>query len=542
MEQLTKELIPDPYILINGLRDTGYDLNTALADIIDNSLDANASIIKVMMQRKIDNSLSIMVIDNGCGMNKEELLNGMMYGSRREAKDQKRLGKFGLGLKTASTAFSKRLSVISKNASTDHYLQATWDLDLVARENKWNLLMYEEKDIDKSYLSVLEDATKESGTGTLVAWERIDRIQCTNQKQLLKLQTDLKNHVSKIYHRFLDVNDKRAPNVQIEINGDTVLPWDPFCLKELETHSLGSIDKKVSVLYEDNEATETKTQFHLSAYAIPTKFMFSSDDAFKESRSNIFEQGFYVYRENRMISYSTWLGLYQKESHARLCRIEFSFNHELDVAFKVDVKKSQITLNPDLADWLQKAVGPFYKAAQDLFRQDSIDNTTKNVGDVHQQPDKLIADKEDRLKNSDVRPIAPPDTENHQQEVEIRNKKTNDKPFTVRISIPEENDNRITIFPQKEINDGLLWEPTIKGSHHGVIINTSHPYYQKVYVPNHKSSVVMDGLDSLLWALSESELSTLYNMGIREAILDFRTEVSRQLRTLVEDMPDPEEE
>ena len=164
-------LIPDPEVLIMGLRDTGYDSNTALADVVDNSVDAGASCIKVSIQLDRNNNPSVMIADNGCGMNRSELIDGMKYGSSSTlTKDPKRLGKFGLGLKTASTAFCKRFSVISKSAANDPVYMATWDLDNVARENNWNLEIVGEEDIPRVYKAVFDDITGTEGHGTLVVW------------------------------------------------------------------------------------------------------------------------------------------------------------------------------------------------------------------------------------------------------------------------------------------------------------------------------------------------------------------------------------
>ena len=160
-------LTPDPAILITGLRDTGYELNTALADVIDNSVDANASIIDIGIRLLTDGSPIVTIADNGCGMTKEELLDGMKYGSSSTRnKPVTRLGKFGLGLKTASTAFCKKLSVISKAKASDPFYMATWDLDKVARENAWEIDISEESEIDKKYLLQLKNIAKE-GHGTL---------------------------------------------------------------------------------------------------------------------------------------------------------------------------------------------------------------------------------------------------------------------------------------------------------------------------------------------------------------------------------------
>ena len=138
---MQKEILPpNPSRLIEGLRDTGYDFNTALADVIDNSVDAGASHIAVRIDMDAEGDIVISVADNGCGMNRDALLNGMTYGAAGHP-DPRRLGKFGLGLKTASTAFCRKLSVISRDSGTAKPLKAIWDLDHVEKVGNWELLL-----------------------------------------------------------------------------------------------------------------------------------------------------------------------------------------------------------------------------------------------------------------------------------------------------------------------------------------------------------------------------------------------------------------
>src|SRR5271163_3876213 len=108
------ELLPDPRRLMEGLRDTGYQLNTAIADIVDNSIAAEATLVELFLDMDFRGNIRIAIADNGIGMDREGLLNAMKYGSDRRANPAS-LGKFGLGLKTASTAFCQCLSVISRN-------------------------------------------------------------------------------------------------------------------------------------------------------------------------------------------------------------------------------------------------------------------------------------------------------------------------------------------------------------------------------------------------------------------------------------------
>ena len=167
---MAKILRPDASRVMDGLRDTGYTFYTAIADVVDNSIAANATKIVIELQKNPENKLSLYIADNGHGMDVEGIENAMTYGSKKRDTVHS-LGKFGLGLKTASTAFCRSLSLLSKTDSSD-YVKATWDLDHVAEVGDWELLDGEILDDEVDFL---EDTT-EGGAGTLVIWDKIDRL------------------------------------------------------------------------------------------------------------------------------------------------------------------------------------------------------------------------------------------------------------------------------------------------------------------------------------------------------------------------------
>ena len=121
------ELPPDPERVIVGLRDTGYEFETAVADIVDNSIAANATKVDLWLGADHRGNIRLSIVDNGDGMDRLGLFNAMQYGSRARPSAAS-LGKYGLGLKTASTAFCKRLSVVSRPDGKTSPLMATWDL------------------------------------------------------------------------------------------------------------------------------------------------------------------------------------------------------------------------------------------------------------------------------------------------------------------------------------------------------------------------------------------------------------------------------
>ncbi|HEY3934915.1 MAG TPA: ATP-binding protein, partial [Gemmatimonadales bacterium] len=227
------KLPPDPSRLIEGLRDTGYDFNTALADIVDNSVDAMATTVRLGIRMDFEGDITVSVADNGHGMDRDALLNAMTYGAKSK-KQKSALGKFGLGLKTASTAFCRRLSVVTREKDGE-VLKATWDLNHVEKTGEWEVLLDKPR---KDEVALL-DETAEGGAGTVVIWEEVDRLlkdyeNPTGQpakNALKKIAAGFGEHASMVYQRFLDHEDKRARNIEMVINDAAVEGWDPFCKK-----------------------------------------------------------------------------------------------------------------------------------------------------------------------------------------------------------------------------------------------------------------------------------------------------------------------
>lgn len=529
MQTKTHILPPDPSRLIEGLRDTGYDFNTALADIVDNSVDARATKIKVQTRMDFAGDLLIAVADNGHGMDGAELLNAMTYGAKSK-KDKSALGKFGLGLKTASTAFCRQLSVITRNGEGAETLKATWDLDHVEAHSAWEVLL---SDPSQEEVEMLDDCTG-GGSGTLVVWDKVDRLMkdyasptgAPAKKALRKVADGFRDHSSMVYQRFLDPSDDRARVIEMDINGKAVAAWDPFCQTVFGTEKVA--EKTVPVEYDSGEA-----EFTIRAYVLPRREEFGSPEAASQARLSNQNQGIYVYRENRLIHSADWLGMFSKEPHFSLLRIEFSFDHLLDDAFHVDIKKSRILLRDELYNYILNNFlpGP-RRAAEERYRRGQKKQTAEKAKNAHASSNASISAKEEDLRLADVTVTDP-----KSGEVEIENKQGR---FRIKMAVSSAIEpGQVSIQPVSSIDDGLLWEPAIIDSHHGVRINTGHPYYHKVYVPNLASGVTVQGMDSLLWALAEAEIGATTD-STRKHFNDLRFEISRLLRTLVDDLPEPD--
>lgn len=523
------EVDPDASRMIEGLRDTGYNFNTAMADIIDNSIAAKADVIRIVAKMDFEGDVRIIVVDNGCGMDRDGLIQAMRYGSPKRP-DPGSLGKFGLGLKTASTAFARSLSVISRNDPAGSPIKAMWDLDVVAERLKWHLLLpslsLEELELFDQYIP--------NSPGTVVIWDKVDRLMKkyqdksgkSAQRALSRLMDSLKGHVSMVYQRFLDPDDTRARNIRIEVQGEKISAWDPFCSAEPNTNLVADESPKV-----ESENGSPVSTFSVRAFVLPRKEEFSRKDLADEARISNDLQGIYIYRENRLIHFADWLGMFSKEPHGSLLRVEFSFDHTLDDAFRVDVKKSKIILDDELYTWLKEFLSGPRRAADERSRRGMKRDIQQTAKDAHDSSNVTISSKEKDIRSSEIHPI-----EGSSNEVNVQNRFG-----TIKIKLPVTSplkEGQFSVQPVPSIDDGLLWHPAYIEGHLAVQINTSHPYYSKVYVPNYSSGVTIQGMDALLWALCQAELDSVHT-SIARTLEDVRFAVSKSLRRLVEDLPEP---
>ena len=520
------EAIPDPGRTMEGLRDTGYDFETAVADLIDNSVAAEATTIDIAVARDFRGNIRLSIADNGTGMNRQGLIQAMQYGSPRRP-DPASLGKFGLGLKTASTAFCRRLSLISRSSGETAPLMATWDLDHVITQKKWLLQMSDAPDDEAlEHLDKVAPAT----SGTVVMWKKVDRLLgqyadpsgAPARKALDKRCGHLRDHIAMTYQRYLDPLDKRARTVEIRLNGAPVPSWDPFQRKLSEL-----------VAEETVEVEDTGAKFTVRAYILPRREEFPNDTLAKAARLSSELQGLYIYREERLIHDADWLGMFRKEPHSTLLRVEFSFDHKLDDAFHLDIKKSQIILNDDLWNWLkdQFLTAP-RREANRRYRQGQNKDISAKAKGAHSASNKSIGTKEAEVGGPEVN-INDPNT----GDVTVINSHGK---FNLKLKIGSASQpGEVFVQAADDVDDGLLFEPAMIEKHKAVRINTQHPYYHKVYVPNFNRSVTVQGMDSLLWALSVAELSATTDK-TSETFKDMRYEVTRILRKLVEGLPEPE--
>ena len=525
---------PDADRLIHGLRDTGYSFDTAAADIIDNSIAAGATKVCVDIVLEDTGRRIVFFGDNGGGMNEGDLLNALRYGAPKRS-DQKSLGKFGLGLKTASSSICKRFDVISRKSSTDQLAKLGWDVDVVASENAWVNIKDPITEEDR------ENFGEYCGEkGTLVIWSNCDQMLGSNykkpggsqeQRAITSLKKKLKEHIAITYHKFLTVSDTSQPNIQIFLNGEAIEGFNPF-YEEKSDQMLPPDRTKISILTESGE--EHVASVH--AWILPHTKTMSKAENDKFAKLYNKNQGFYIYREGRLISAGGWHGMFALEDHYKCYRVKLEFGYELDEAFKVDVKKSRIIFDPQLDEYLKVLLQPGYREANARYRGHKKDTAIKVK--IDHDTSSIVITNEPGTKQPAV--IS---SKIDKGEVLV----SNNMGARIQLKVPPQTTvmHGEAVKAVGDITSGMLWEPSFESLDSdlrpAVRLNEHHDFYQKIYKRCQHSPHATQGMDFLIWTLAAAELNNTDN-DMKKVFEDIREEVSGNLRKLLRDLEIPDEE
>lgn len=348
----TTSAIPEASSMIETFRAIGYSIEAAVADIIDNSISASAKNVWINFEWQGAESW-ISVRDDGHGMNNEELIQAMRPGSKNPLDDRnsKDLGRFGLGLKTASFSQCRKLTVISKK---ENYRSVywTWDLDYVNKTGKWDLIKYLPN-------SDFEEVIESQNSGTIIIWNDIDRLVKDLQKnddnafdKFLDIMKQTKNHLSMVFHRFIE-----SRKIKLFFQDMIIEGWNPFLAFEAATQGFpeepfynGAVFVKGYVLPHKSKISES---------------LFKSAEGPKGWNE---QQGFYIYRNDRLLLAGDWLGMFRKEEHYKLARIEINLPNNLDSEWQIDIKKSIARPPLPLKDRLKAYAGKVRSQAVAVYR------------------------------------------------------------------------------------------------------------------------------------------------------------------------------
>jgi hypothetical protein len=348
---------PNAAAMIESMRAFGYSPATAVADLVDNSITAGAQIIEVRLHWDGADSW-VAVADDGRGMTEDELRTAMRLGSRspRETRAAEDLGRFGLGLKTASFSQCRSLTVTSRSSAGAAAVRR-WDLDEVASRGEWALLTSARHGSESRLDYIAADR------GTVVLWERLDRLVGDHdvdddraRERFLQTARRIETHLGMVFHRFLAA--RNGP--ELRVNGRRVEPWDPFLEDHPATQRLPS-----------ETLTLNGSRMQVSPFVLPhhSKLTQGEREAGRGPEGWNAHQGFYVYRERRLLVAGDWLRLgAQKEEHAKLARIRIDVPNDLDAAWQIDVRKATARPPGPLRDRLRQIGEITRRRAVEVYR------------------------------------------------------------------------------------------------------------------------------------------------------------------------------
>lgn len=359
-------MIPSARRLMASLRDIGYDPPAAVADLVDNSIDADARNIDVTLMAEGSDSW-VRVADDGSGMSERRLEEAMRYGSSR-AYDDEDLGAFGLGMKTASLSQCRRLTVATRRSPQGRIEIRRWDLDHVARCDEWELQRLTPRKVGDRLLAPLQGTS-----GTVILWERLDRVLeyarpdgRAAMSRFSGLTEEIREHLEMVFHRFLSGELRRGrARIAITVNGEWLEPWDPFARAEKASHELSR--QWLSLRHEGR-----LHRVGVRPFVLPNQIQFSSPEAHAAAagpkRWNR-QQGLYIYRRDRLIQSGGWNRLRTTDEHSKLARIAVNIPPDADSAFHINVSKMSVTLPTELRPALRTLSSGVVARAQDAYRQ-----------------------------------------------------------------------------------------------------------------------------------------------------------------------------
>lgn len=323
----TIDMPPYAPTLMESTRNIGYSVEAAIADIIDNSITALAT--KIDVNFFPEKEPYICIFDNGLGMTLYELKNAMQYGSKNplDIRKENDLGRYGLGLKTASLSQCRNLTVISKK--NHEIVGCKWDLDYVKDKGNWALQILEKEDF--SYIPCI-DKLENYNSGTLVVWQNLDKFAVGEKDIYTALNNKMnstREHLALVFHRYLS-GESGLLKLKIFMNNNEVKPKDPF------------ITKKSTQLMAEETITIRGQNVIVTPYILPHTSVLTKEElddlGGKEGLRK--SQGFYVYRNKRLICWGTWFRLMRQGDLSKLARVKVDIPNSLDDLWTLDIKKS----------------------------------------------------------------------------------------------------------------------------------------------------------------------------------------------------------
>ena len=355
---------PNPEFLIKSISEQGYSLETALADLMDNSVTANATRIEVLT--KVDSEPFILFIaDNGDGMDEASLKKNMQFPSKslEDTRDISDLGRFGLGLKTASFSQTRIFTVLSRKKGSDKFFGLTWDVNHLKKSGKWEMILNSEEEISnviEQYASISKEHLNNSSEfipNTIVVWKGLYKFENyvneKNKQDALKeeITNTTTEYLSIVFHKFMERQNNR---LQIRINNTIVNPFNPFPAENSNLRALEPLQKEFGNDY-----------VKIQGFVLPNTSIKDDSNTWTPKNKSLMDmEGLYIYRADRLILFGGWNGLIKKIPRLQLGRLKIDIGNKVDHLFHLNVAKSQINIPHDLKNAFLRAIVDLKTEAQ----------------------------------------------------------------------------------------------------------------------------------------------------------------------------------
>jgi histidine kinase/DNA gyrase B/HSP90-like ATPase len=499
---------PNAGRLIESLRYLGYGNYEAVADIVDNAIDAEARHISLRVQQR-NNQPQISIADDGIGMTKEVLDQAMRLGSLTTRDLTSDLGKFGMGLVTASLSIAKKCHVVTR--SEEGCWSSAWDVDEVVAKNAFV------KHLDQATSEEIELLDAEIGadsSGTVVILTKCDNL---SNRNLSAFSSTLKHHVGRVHRYFIDAGR------EFRINAEIVVAVDPLQLNDSATEIVVDETFPISITEGDVERKESVRARIVLIPEIPANEL----DVARSMKA----QGFYVMRNQREIMNAVTLNFFTKHNDFNRMRGELFFPGSLDRLVGVEFTKRQVNLDQSLYDQLANTLVP---TCRTIKRREATKKRVETSGvqqQLHNQSAKAIAEKDKLL----IKPKAV--IEKRQARKNVGNGRTSQaEPERERKNLNRtqalETRLNCEIREERLGPNGQIYECDMEGRKLVLRYNVEHPFYQRFIVDNISDGRLVTAADFLIYSMATAELRMLDD-GELDAVNNFKAVMSGNLRTLL---------
>lgn len=509
--QFTFNSQPNAGKLINSLRHLGYTNYSAIADLVDNCFDADAKIVKIFARIR-DNSPEIIIADDGFGMDQSTLEQAIRLGSLVDKNEDSDLGKFGMGLCTASLSICRQTIVLTKTEE-GHLLKAINDVDEVIKQEKF-VSYLGSASLDESIM--FDELTSNTGHGTVIILRNCDQLSNQNMSIFSGI---LSKEISRIFRYFINANR------QIYINDKLLSAIDPLAWESPNTMRFDESEVEIS-MGQVTEIIKIKTAILPSSQA----------SGEKDKDINMRNQGFYLMRNNREIMDAvTLLDFYTKHNDFNQLRIELSFSGKLDKFMGINFMKRNVNLEQSIENKLSNYFKGQFTTIRNRIKRDRNTDTPDEIQDIHTDVSQEIRKKSKLL----MTPKAPKELRTQRESKESRTTERFE-PESVRNPATErQQTGGFTADCQFNSasmgNQGVIYTTEQVGRKIIITYNSDHPFYSRFILENGLSDKrFVAGVDFLIYSLACAELQqNNEDEDVVSLIDNFKTIMSVNLRTLL---------